>query len=241
MRSVMICAVFFCSLVVSQSLQAEDLPIPATVHLVDGNPQANVFVIEYGLKDVTWSRDDRGQAVTSKPTSEVERVELGKLPEVNVITSAALLPLTVVTGKTRLTAWLRPPRNRVMLTCASMHISSAPRPCLNSSVMTTPWLISTIKTSFSNWVFVVDAMILEAEVQPPPAIPIRLSRPIRPCAIKPKNLAENSLPRQSPKVHLVRLACCWLPMMPRPQCPCCAALLSPCRWPPRLSNTVSSP
>ena len=37
-------------------------------------------MIEYGLKDVSWSRDDRGQAVASKPTADVDRVELGKIP-----------------------------------------------------------------------------------------------------------------------------------------------------------------
>ena len=42
MRSLMICSLFFCSFVATQTLTAEDLPTPATIHR-EGNPQANIF------------------------------------------------------------------------------------------------------------------------------------------------------------------------------------------------------
>ena len=54
---------------------ADDLPTPATVHMQDGTVHEGVFVIREGLREVSWSRDDRMQARTSRPAAEVSRVE----------------------------------------------------------------------------------------------------------------------------------------------------------------------
>ena len=165
MRSLMICSLFFCSFVATQALTAEDLPTPATIYLVEGNPQANIFLIEYGLKDVSWSRDDRGQAVTSKPTADVDRVELGKLPgsERNYLRGVsafngrnwdnAVNSLAEAAAKSRY-AYLR----------VDAHLKRAQALLKLKRYDEALADIKTIKTSFSAWVFVVDAMILEGEV-----------------------------------------------------------------------------
>ncbi|TVR14263.1 MAG: hypothetical protein EA401_04880 [Planctomycetota bacterium] len=60
---------------VSVVMSAEDLPTPATIHMQDGTVHDGVFVIREGLREVSWSRDDRMQARTNRPASEVSRVE----------------------------------------------------------------------------------------------------------------------------------------------------------------------
>ena len=71
-----LCLTFF----MLQLHAAEDLPTPGNVYLIDGLTQENVYIIQQGFKDVSWSRDDRGQAVTSRPTVDVERVEYTPIP-----------------------------------------------------------------------------------------------------------------------------------------------------------------
>lgn len=73
-------AVLLCSMSFALMSAAEDLPTPGNVHLRDGTVQEGVYIIREGLDESIWSRDDRGQARTSREANAIARIEYTPVP-----------------------------------------------------------------------------------------------------------------------------------------------------------------
>ena len=165
MRIWMICALLVCASFVSQSPAAEDRPTPATIHFIDGSSQANVFLIKYGIDQVEWSRDHRSSVVASRSTSEVDRVEIGKISSFertylsgvgafngrnweSAVNSLAAAGATSRFTYLRVDALYK--RAQALLKLKRYDDAIAD--------------IQTIKSTYSDWIFAIDAMALEGEV-----------------------------------------------------------------------------